>query len=339
MTTVTAGGFSLDFDQLDLISLLTGRITLASALQFATTDSGVTDSFFGSFQYNGGGIFSGGTITRLQETYLGQSVYDISDTSIPVTTFLQWALSNDNAGAKTAILAGADSIFGSAFGDLLRGFAGADTMAGGAGNDTLDGGAGDDIINGNTGDDVITGGSGLNYLRGDEGNDQITGGSSFDDINGNSGNDTAYGGDGDDWVVGGKDNDCLMGDGGNDIVYGNLGNDTAFGGDGNDLVRGGQGDDSLSGGNGNDWLSGDLGNDTISGGAGADTFHTFATAGLDRVLDFSQAQGDRVQVDAGSTYSLSQVGSDTVIDMGGGNQMILVGVQLASLATGWIFTI
>jgi hypothetical protein len=34
---------------------------------------------------------------------------------------------------------------------------------------------------------------------------------------------------------------------------------------------------------------------------------------------------------------LSQVGSDTVIDMGGGNEMILVGVQLSTLTPGWIF--
>jgi hypothetical protein len=43
-----------------------------------------------------------------------------------------------------------------------------------------------------------------------------------------------------------------------------------------------------------------------------------------------------VLVDAGSAYTLSQVAADTVISMGGGNQMILVGVQLSSLTTGWI---
>jgi len=38
----------------------------------------------------------------------------------------------------------------------------------------------------------------------------------------------------------------------------------------------------------------------------------------------------------GTTFSVSQVGADTVIDMGGGDEMILVGVQLSSLHTGWI---
>ena len=45
------------------------------------------------------------------------------------------------------------------------------------------------------------------------------------------------------------------------------------------------------------------------------------------MLDFNLAEGDRVKLDPGTTYTVSQVGADTVIDMGGGNEMILVGVQ------------
>lgn len=43
-------------------------------------------------------------------------------------------------------------------------------------------------------------------------------------------------------------------------------------------------------------------------------------------------------VDPGTTYSVSQVGSDTVIDVGHGDEMILVGVQTSSLPAGWLFT-
>jgi serralysin len=103
------------------------------------------------------------------------------------------------------------------------------------------------------------------------------------------------------------------------------------------LLRGGQGDDSIAGGAGNDWISGDRGNDTLSGGAGADTFHTASGAGIDRVLDFHLSEGDRVQLDPGTHYTVNQVGADTVIDMGGGDQMILVGVQSSTLTSGWIF--
>jgi Ca2+-binding RTX toxin-like protein len=197
-----------------------------------------------------------------------------------------------------------------------------------AASPTVQGGAGDDTINGTTSAD---------YLRGNDGADVINGGTAFDDINGNMGNDTAHGGAGDDWVVGGKDNDLLFGDDGADIVLGNLGNDTLDGGAGNDVVRGGQGDDTLSGGAGDDFVSGDRGNDTETGGAGADMFHGSQDAGIDRVLDFSYAQGDRVELDPGTTFTASQVGADTVLDMSGGNQMILVGVQLSTLPSDWVF--
>jgi serralysin len=91
------------------------------------------------------------------------------------------------------------------------------------------------------------------------------------------------------------------------------------------------------GGSGNDFISGDRGADTESGGAGADIFHTSQDAGVDRVLDFHQAEGDRVMLDPGTTFTVSQVGADTVIDMAGGNEMVLVGVQASTLTPGWIF--
>ena len=206
-----------------------------------------------------------------------------------------------------------------------------------AGNDFLVGSAAGGTIMAGLGDDTITADDVSNYLRGEAGDDVINGGWGFDDANGNMGNDTIHGNGGDDFSVGGKDNDLLFGDSGNDIVWGNLGNDTCNGGSGNDQVRGGQGDDIVNGGSGNDFVSGDRGNDTITGGSGADNFHDSQDAGIDRVLDFSVAEGDRVQLDPGTTYTVSQVGADTVLDMGGGNQMILVGVQMSSLLPSSIF--
>lgn len=153
---------------------------------------------------------------------------------------------------------------------------------------------------------------------------------------------------GNDVVTGGALADILQGFAGNDsmdaglgidFVQGNAGNDTLNGGDGNDVVRGGRDDDVLFGGAGADFLSGDRGNDTVTGGAGADTFHIFAGAGIDRVTDFNRAEGDKVLVFTGQTYTVAQSGSDVVIDLGGGTQMILVGVQQSSLSDGWITTI
>jgi serralysin len=222
-------------------------------------------------------------------------------------------------------------------GSRFTGLAANDTLSGGIGADTLMGGAGSDTLGGKAGDDRIDGGSGTNYLRGDDGNDSIVGGTGFDDINGNAGNDTCVSGGGDDWVVGGKDNDSLAGSDGQNLVYGNLGNDTCDGGAGNDIVRGGQDNDVVMGGAGDDFVSGDKGSDTMTGGAGADIFHTFGDAGLDRVTDFHTSEGDRVQLDPGTAYTVAQVGADTVISMTGGGQMVLAGVDMASLPTGWIF--
>jgi Ca2+-binding RTX toxin-like protein len=207
-----------------------------------------------------------------------------------------------------------------------------------AGDDVMVAPLGGATLMAGAGNDTITADTGQTYLRGEDGDDVVYGGSGFDDINGNMGNDTIHGNAGDDWVVGGKNNDSQTGDAGNDIVWGNLGDDTLSGGSGDDQIRGGRGDDSLSGGSGNDFISGDRGNDTESGGAGADMFHDSQDAGIDRVLDFTYAEGDRVQLDPGTTFTVSQVGADTVVDMGGGNQMILVGVTLASLPSDWIFS-
>ncbi|MDO9245185.1 MAG: M10 family metallopeptidase C-terminal domain-containing protein, partial [Phenylobacterium sp.] len=214
-----------------------------------------------------------------------------------------------NVGGLTgnvAVAVGAviENAIGGSGSDQINGNSSANNIAAGLGNDTVDGGAEDD------------------YLRGDSGDDSLIGGAGFDDINGNQGDDTVRGGDGPDWVVGGQAHDRLFGDAGDDVVYGNLGNDTQDGGDGRDWVRGGQGSDSIAGGAGDDWMSGDLGDDTVSGGTGADIFHTWGAAGLDRVTDFSRAEGDRVQVDVGTVYTVAQLGADTVISMTGGAQMV-----------------
>jgi len=193
------------------------------------------------------------------------------------------------------------------------------------------GGPGADTILGNAVANEIRGGDGASYLRGLDGDDRLWGGSAFDDLHGNVGADSLWGAGGDDWVVGGKDDDQLHGEAGADIVYGNIGHDTGHGDDGNDLIRGGQNNDLLHGGAGNDWMSGDKGDDTLTGGAGADIFNTFGDAGIDRVLDFSSAEGDRVRFDPGTVWEMGFSGSDAVINMAGGAQMILVGVTAATL--------
>ncbi|MFN3584281.1 hypothetical protein [Phenylobacterium sp.] len=95
----------------------------------------------------------------------------------------------------------------------------------------------------------------------------------------------------------------------------------------------------LDGGGGDDLIWGDRGSDTISGGAGADLLGLHTWSGVDRVTDFNRAEGDQVRVEAGATYTVSQVGADVVINVTGGAQMVLVGVQLSNLDTGWIVSV
>ncbi|MDB5452744.1 MAG: hypothetical protein JWO33_1322 [Caulobacteraceae bacterium] len=331
--------YAINMDNLDLGSLTQGvKVTSTSTLYAVTLDDETT--LFGGvgFTYNALGIPNGGIVNHIQDQAQGVVVYDIVDFAVPAVSFVQWANAGDTFAAKLAVLSGADTVIGGPGSDLLRAYAGDDVMVGGFGDDSLDGGTGSDTINGSAGNDAILVTGGLaTYLRGDEGDDAIKGGSGFDDINGNMGNDTASGGSGEDWVVGGRDNDMLFGEDAYDLVYGNLGDDTLDGGAGNDIVRGGQDNDVLTGGSGDDFVSGDKGFDTMTGGTGADVFHTFGDAGVDRVTDFSIAQGDRVQVDPGTVYSVAQVGNDTVISMTGGGVMTLVGVSMGSLTGNWIF--
>jgi Ca2+-binding RTX toxin-like protein len=185
-----------------------------------------------------------------------------------------------------------------------------------------------DLIVGDAQDNVIAAGGGDDSASGGSGGDSISGDAGDDHLQGNSGADNLAGGTGDDVVLGGQDNDQVQGNTDNDYVSGDKGADTVHGGQGNDQVLGGDGDD---------YVSGDRGSDTVTGGGGADLFHGFGEAGMDLITDFSLAEGDRVILDFGTTYSVSQVGADTVIDMTGGGQMILAGVKLSTLTPGWIF--
>lgn len=279
----------------------------------------------------------GGVITQIY-LHRGGDTYVAVGLSVSAVQAWDWIRRDAGQEALQTILSGDDKIQGSHLSDLVRGYAGNDELLAASGQDSLFGGSGHDTVLG------ASNSYEHHYLRGEEGNDSVRGGYGFDDIHGNQGQDTCDGSLGNDWVVGGQDNDLLFGGEGADIVYGNLGNDTLSGDGGwqylgqagGDWVRGGQGDDSISGGMGNDALWGDRGSDTLAGGQGADTFHSFAGAGLDRVIDFSAAEGDRVVLDFNPTYVLRQDGADAIIDLGGADRVVLVGVNLSTLPAGWI---
>jgi Ca2+-binding RTX toxin-like protein len=86
---------------------------------------------------------------------------------------------------------------------------------------------------------------------------------------------------------------------------GNGGANRLTGGAGANLLSGLAGNDTLDGGAGADTLVGGAGADVLTGGAGADLFRFLALgdssatlAGRDRILDFSVADADRIDVSA-----------------------------------------
>ncbi|WP_337188405.1 calcium-binding protein [Phenylobacterium sp.] len=160
---------------------------------------------------------------------------------------------------------------------------------------------------------------GTDTLNGGSGNDYIDGVGASDSISGGDGNDTVSGGDGD------------------DFVHGNSGNDQVIGGNGNDTVRGGQGNDTISGSDGNDFISGDAGDDLLYGNTGADTFNFSLGFGNDTIADFDRNSGDSVRIESGS-YTLSQVGSNTIVLMSDGSALTILNTSYASLDSGWIHT-
>ena len=239
---------------------------------------------------------------------------------------------------------GNDTVGSTTGDDQVHGDDGDDVVFGGEGSDFVHGNAGNDTVNGDAGDDRVYGGKGQDQVFGGEGDDLMFGDTGADSLQGNVGQDTLDGGEGDDLLLGGQDADvlfggvgadALFGDKGDDVLQGNLGDDTLQGGLGDDRLHGGQGDDVLMGGEGDDMLLGDFGDDVLIGGAGTDVF-VATGGGLDRVLDFNFAQGDRVGLLNKVTYSVAQVDADTVVTLDGGAQMVLVGVQLSGLSDGWI---
>jgi serralysin len=286
---------------------------------------------------------AGGNDTIDLSAHTRASIIDLTPGAF--SSIAKWSAS-DQAAFYKAQVPGANAYIDGIFSDS-RTYTWTDNLAiafnttienvrGGSGNDRVLGNDAANNINGGGGGDTINGANGDDYIRGDAGNDSLVGGAGFDDINGNTGADTISGGDDNDWVVGGQDNDLIAGDNGNDIVYGNLGNDTLSGGNGDDWVRGGQGDDIVDGGAGNDLLWGDRGNDTVTGGAGADQFHIFVGAGVDRVTDFSSAEGDRVIIDGGSPYTLSFATGEAAVSLGNGDMLVLSGVTSAEALGNWL---
>ncbi len=101
--------------------------------------------------------------------------------------------------------------------------------------------------------------------------------------------------------VGTEEGDAFTGTFYGDAMRAAGGADTLLGEDGDDWLDAGAGNDQLFGGEGADSLAGGADGDRMTGGAGADDFVFRSLADAtgdrhDRILDFSQEEGDRIDL-------------------------------------------
>lgn len=228
-----------------------------------------------------------------------------------------------------------DRLTGTAAADRLFGINGDDTLLGKAGNDTLKGGAGKDILKGGAGNDKLFGNAGADKLDGGAGNDTLDGGAGLDALKGGTGNDTFVLGSDADTVsdsggidtitssitrslasYAGIENLTLTGSGAVNAT-GDAGANVLTGNAAANTLDGGLGSDTIYGGAGNDIIRGNKGIDVLYGGAGADTFkfgdyttdadadsgklvsfnlNTNPVAGIDVIMDFNPAEGDKIDI-------------------------------------------
>ena len=238
--------------------------------------------------------------------------------------------------------------------DSLTGLSGDDTLAGDKGADTLDGGDGKDTADYRNATEKVR----IDMLDVTKNQGEAVGDIyiSIEALMGSAFNDTFLSTNGRDRQEGLGGDDNLRGRGGRDTILGGEGEDTVNGGKGRDRVEGGADDDlllgitgldNLLGGKGNDTLEGGAHNDRLTGGKGNDTFVFNDNEGNDVVTDFNALNAnEKIDVSgvtalasmADVTAAASQQGADVLIDTGGGNSILLEGVNLADLdASDFIF--
>ncbi|MEM9792313.1 MAG: calcium-binding protein [Pseudomonadota bacterium] len=225
----------------------------------------------------------------------------------------------------------------------------ANTFNGNAGNNVLKGKGGPDIFEASGGNDTFRGGSGIDaaFYR-SQNKDMVidlaagTAVGKFTDTLIQI--ERVFGGAGDDTIGGSGARNTLSGGDGDDEISGRGGNDDVFGNAGADVLLGNGGSDFLDGGTAKDTLNGGTGNDRLLGAAGGDTFVFEGSFDDDQIIDFDVNQGGE-KIDLSGVASirnfndlrnnhLTDDGTDSTIDDGNGNTILIAGVVESDFTAG-----
>jgi VCBS repeat-containing protein len=339
-TLVTIGGFFIDAGDLATAAgafpgsggPLTALFNQYSYSAIGGDGNDVLPSFINADTFDGGG---------------GSNTVDYVHFSSGITVNLADP-SQNTFNAEGDTYTNITNVIGTSSADTLTGDGNINVLEGGGGGDTLDGGGGSfdyaSYIHASAGVTANLATPALN--TGDAAGDSYVG---IDGLIGSNSADTLTGNENDNYLRGRDGGDALNGGDGSDTADYNFGPavDVDLGTPANNTGQA-AGDtyvsiENLRGSPSGDALKGDAGNNVLTGLGGADTF--IYSDGADTVTDFSQAQGDTVDLlDSGVTSFaavqalLSQVGPDTLIDFTGGNTITLAGITYTDLhETDFIF--
>ncbi|MGK9166361.1 hypothetical protein KXR53_08695 [Inquilinus limosus] len=268
----------------------------------------------------------------------GIDTLNYGDSDAGVSVDLTTGVNHGGSAEGDVLLDSFEIVRGSLFDDVITGDAGDNALRGLAGDDVLFGLAGRDVLNGGDGDDVLDGGAAADHLIGGAGIDTVSYADSPVGPTINLTTSVSTGGDAEGdilsgieiiegsrergiHVIGDDNVNVLRGLGAINSFDGLGGDDVATGADDFDSFRGGDGNDLLDGAGYHDQLMGGAGHDTIIGGTGNDNLYgddLYDATGADRfvytsladttvttdanlrekILDFSHAEGDVVDLGA-----------------------------------------